>query len=151
MPLIFEGILLCIGLYWLITATTSLPLWKGTSLAGGLLPTVISAIMILLLLFRIISQLRSGKVNKEYFKETFQAFDWKCMVPVAIGILVVLGTKLIGLFLSVTIMLFCWLKFLSGYSWKKSLLVTVCVMAILYGVFKAWLAVPLPKGLLGIV
>ena len=64
MSLIFEGILLCIGLYWLITATTTLPLWKGTSLAGGLLPTIVSAIMILLLLFRIISQLRSGEFTK---------------------------------------------------------------------------------------
>ena len=151
MSLIFEGILLCIGLYWLITATTTLPLWKGTSLAGGLLPTIVSAIMILLLLFRIISQLRSGEFTKERFKETFKEFNWKCMVPLGIGILVVVGTKLIGLFISLTIMLFCWLKFLSGYGWKKSLLVTICVMAVLYGVFKAWLVVPLHKGLLGLV
>ena len=151
MPLIFEGILMCVGLYWLITATTTLPLWKGTSLAGGLLPTIVSAIMIILLIFRIVTQLRSGKYTKEYFKETFKDFNWKCMIPLLIGIGVLILAQLIGLFLSLTVMLFCWLKFLSKYSWIKSLVVTVCVMAVLYGIFKAWLVVPLPQGLLGLV
>ena len=151
MPLIFEGILMCVGLYWLITATTTLPLWKGTSLAGGLLPTIVSAIMVALLIYRIVTQLRSGKYTKEYFKETFKDFNWKCMVPLLIGIAVLILAQLIGLFLSLTVMLFCWLKFLSKYSWIKSLVVTVCVMAVLYGIFKAWLVVPLPQGLLGLV
>ena len=151
MQLIFELILLVIGLYWFGTAVFTLPLWKGNSLAGGLLPAVVSAIFIILLLFRIVNELRSGKVNKAYFKESFKTIDWKCMVPLLVALVVIVGMKLIGLFLTLTIMLFCWLKFLSGYSWKKSLIVTVCVMAVLYGVFRLWLVVPLPKGLLDLV
>ena len=151
MPLLFEGLLLVVGLYWFITSTTSLPLWKGMSLGGGLIPAIASGIMIVLLIFRIISRFRESKINKEYFKESFKDFDLRAMIPIAIGIGVLIGIKLIGMILSLTIMLFCWLKFLSKYSWLKSLLITVCVMCVLYGIFRAWLVVPLPKGMLGLI
>lgn len=151
MQLIFEVILLCIGLYWCGTAVCTLPLWRGNSIAGGLLPAFASGVMVLLLLYRIIKELRSGNVGKSYFSESFKAIDWKCMVPLLIGVVVLGSTYVIGLFLSLTIMLFCWLKFLSGYGWLKSLLVTVCVMAVLYAIFKLWLVVPLPKGMLGLL
>ena len=95
--------------------------------------------------------IRSGKVNKSYFVDSFKEIDWRCLVPILIGISVVIGTHIIGLFLSLTVMLFCWLKFLSGYRVAKSLTITVCVMAVLYGIFKAWLIVPLPKGLLNFI
>lgn len=151
MQLIFEGLLLVVGLYWFGTSVFTLPLWRGNSIAGGLLPAFASGVMILLLLFRIVQEIRSGKVNKAYFVDAFKETNWRCLVPLLIGVVVVIGTHVIGLFLSLTIMLFCWLKFLSGYGWVKSLLVTVCVMAVLYGIFKAWLVVPLPKGMLNLI
>lgn len=151
MQLIFECLLLLVGVYWCGTAVFTLPLWRGTSIAGGLLPTFASGVMILLLIYRIVTEIRSGKVNKSYFVDSFKEIDWRCLVPILIGISVVIGTHIIGLFLSLTVMLFCWLKFLSSYSVAKSLTITVCVMAVLYGIFKAWLIVPLPKGLLNFI
>lgn len=151
MQLIFEGILLCIGLYWFGTAVFTMPMWQGNSIAGGLLPAFASGVIIVLLLLRIIALFRSGKVTKEYFVESFRETDWRFLIPLLVGLAVVVGMHLIGLFLSLTLMLFCWLKFLSKYSVAKSLIVTVCVMAVLYGIFKVWLVVPLPKGLLGLV
>lgn len=151
MPLIFEGLLTAVGLYWFITSVTSLPPWKGMSLGGGLIPSIASGIMVVLLIVRIVNRFRTEKINGAYFKETFKDFDWRALIPIAIGIGIVVGIKLIGMLLSLTIMLFCWLKFLSKYSWLKSLVVTVCVMAVLYGIFKAWLMVPLPKGMLDLI
>lgn len=151
MSLIFDGLLLCLGCIWAFFAVTRYPIWKGTSLAGGLLPLVASSILIILVLFRIIAFLKNNKVNKEYFKTTFHEINWKCMIPLLIGISILLGTKVLGLFISLTIMLFCWLKFLSKYNWKKSIITTVCVMALMYGIFIGWLAVPLPKGLLELI
>lgn len=151
MVLIVNLVLLGVGLYWCITAVTTMPLWKGISLAGGLLPAVASGVMVLLLLFELLDILKKNKINKEYFVDSFKAVNWKDMIPVAVGIGNLIGIQLIGMLLTLTIMLFCWLKFLSGYSVKKSAVITICVMLFLYGVFKMWLKLPLPKGLLGLL
>lgn len=151
MPLIIDGILLCVGLYWLAASVATLPLWKGMSLGGGLLPTIASAIMVLLLIVKVARTFKREKINKAYFQDSIQAINWKELAPLAIGLLILVGNRLIGLFLSLTIMLFCWLKFLSHYSVKRSALVTAGVMLFLFCVFKLWLKLPLPKGLLGLV
>lgn len=151
MPLIFDCSLLAVGSVWMYFALTRYPLWKGYSISGGLIPLVVSTIMVALLLFRIIARLRKEKIDRKYFKRTFREIDWRCMLPVLIGTGVVIGTKLIGMFISLTIMLFFWLRFLSKCMWLRSFIMTVIVMAVIYGIFRAWLAVPLPKGLLGLI
>lgn len=151
MLLIVNLILLAVSLYWCITAVATMPLWRGISLAGGLLPAVAGGIMALLLIFELIDICRKNKINREFFVNSFKEVHWKDMVPVLVGFAILVGIKLIGMFLTLTVMLFCWLKFLSGYSGKKSAVVTVCVMLFLYGVFKVWLKMPLPQGLLGLI
>ena len=151
MPLIIDGILLVIGLYWFVTSVTSLTLFQGMSIGGGLLPAFASGLLIILVLVEAVKTLRSEKIDKEYFRKTVADVKWKQMIPLGIGILCLVGNWLIGLFLTMTIMLFCWLKFLSKYNWKKAAVVTVCWMAFLYGVFKLWLQLPLPQGLLGLI
>ena len=103
------------------------------------------------MIIEIVNTFRKQTVNKEYFQKTIKDVNWKDMRPLGIGILCLVGNWLIGLFLTMTLMLFSWLKFLSKYSWKKSILVTVCWMAFLYAVFKLWLQLPLPQGLLGLI
>ncbi|WP_298033506.1 tripartite tricarboxylate transporter TctB family protein [uncultured Dysosmobacter sp.] len=151
MVLIVNLVLLGVGLYWCITAVTTMPLWQGISLAGGLLPAVASGVMVLLLIFELLDILKKNKINKEYFVNSFKEVNWQDMIPVAVGLGILVGIKLIGMLLTLTLMLFCWLKFLSGYSVKKSAVVTICVMLFLYGVFKLWLKLPLPQGLLGLI
>lgn len=151
MPLIIDGVLLVIGLYWFVTSVTSLTLFQGMSIGGGLLPAFVSGVLIILVIVEIIGKFRKEKINKEYFTKSIKDVQWKDMIPWGIGILCLVGNYVIGLFLTMTIMLFCWLKFLSKYSWKKSILVTVCWMAFLFAVFKLWLQLPLPQGLLGLI
>ena len=151
MVLIVNLVLLGVGLYWCITAVTTMPLWQGISMVGGLLPAVASGVMVLLLIFELLDILKKNKINKEYFVNSFKEVNWQDMIPVAVGLGILVGMKLIGMLLTLTLMLFCWLKFLSGYSVKKSAVVTICVMLFLYGVFKLWLKLPLPQGLLGLI
>ena len=151
MPILFELFLLIVAIYWDVTAVTKLPLWRGTSIAGGLLPAAVSTITIILIVYRMIKHYKNGDFNKAYFTESFREVKWKSYLPILIGIAVVLVAKVLGLFITLTIMLFLWLKFLSGCSWGKSVLITVIVMAVIYGIFIAWLVVPLPKGMLGII
>ena len=134
-------------------ALNMMPAWlsDGMSIGGGLLPAFASGLLILLVIIEIVNTFRKEKIDKAYFQKTIRDVNWKDMIPLGIGVLCLIGSWLIGLFLTLTVMLFCWLKVLSKYSWKKSAVVTVCVMAFLYGVFKLWLQLPLPHGLLGLV
>lgn len=151
MELIFDILLLLLGLYWDVTAITKLPIWKGTSIAGGLMPCVASTIMIVLLLYRIIQKLRTGETSVAAIAADFRKFEWKGFLPVLIGICIIFVSKVLGLFITLTAMLFLWLKFLSRCSVVRALVMTVIVMAVIYGIFIAWLHVPLPKGMLGII
>lgn len=116
-----------------------------------MIPAVASGILIVLLVVRIVKLIRTEKIDRAYFRRTFHEVDWRSLIPLVIGLLVLIGIQLVGMLISLTVMLFCWLKFLSGYSLKKSFLITICVMAVLYGIFKLWLVVPLPKGLLDLI
>jgi hypothetical protein len=151
MPLIFDLILLGIGIFWFGTAVTGLTLWKGLSIGNGLVPGAASAIMMAMLLITISKTLRTTKINRQYFEDSFKAINWREMIPLLIAVGCIVSTFLIGMLLTMTVMVFCWLKFLSGYGIKRSALTTVGSMLFIYGVFKLWLQVPLPRGLLGIL
>lgn len=151
MLLVIDGLLFCVGLYWFGTSVIKLPLWKGMSLGGGLLPAFASGVMLVLLIVNMVGIFRKEKVNKAYFAESLQKISKRELIPLAIGLLVLVGNWLIGLFLTLTVMLFCWLKFLSGYKVKTALPVTILVMAFIFAVFKVWLKLPLPSGLLGLL
>ena len=45
---------------------------------------------------------------------------------------------------------FLWLLLIEKYSWKKALLISVIMFVCVYGIFRLWLNVPFPKGLLNI-
>lgn len=151
MEVIFEILLLCIGGYWCTTALTTLPLWKNGSIAGGLLPAFASGVMCILLLIRIITSIKNGELKKENFEKSLKEFDVKAFVPVLIGILVVVGIKTLGMLITLAIVLFVWLKFISKATWLQSILITVITMAVVYGIFKMWLVVPFPKGMLKLI
>lgn len=151
MPLILDALLVCVGAYWLFTSLTTLQMWKGISIGNALIPTAASGIFIILLLIHLIGIIRKERINKEYFLISFQAVAWKEMIPLGIGVASLAGTYLAGIMLMMALMLFCWLKFLSGYKPGYSALVTAVVMACIYGIFKLWLKLPLPQGLLGIL
>ena len=151
MPLIFDLILLAVSIFWLGTAVTGLTLWKGLSIGNGLVPGAASGIMIVMLLITISKTLRAKKINRQYFEDSFKAINWREMLPLLIAVGCVAGTFLIGMLLTMTVMVFCWLRFLSGYGVRRSALTTAGSMLFIYGIFKLWLQVPLPRGLLGIL
>ena len=104
MILIVNLVLLGVSLFWFITAVTTMPLWQGISLAGGLLPAVASGVMTLLLFFELRDILKRNKINKEYFLNSFSEVNWKDMIPIVVGLCILAGIKLIGMLLTLTIM-----------------------------------------------
>lgn len=130
-----------LGLYWTISGF-SYDYWFNRGPGGGFFP-VLSGIMAVI--FGIIV-LISNKKDK-----STTAFSWKAFLPVAAVSLLLLCSYLVGLIISIVIYVFVWLKYIEKYKMVNSLIIGISCAAIIYGVFVAWLNVPLPTGVLGII
>ena len=71
------------------------------------------------------------------------------MIPVGAMILILLCNLLVCMLPSCMVVSFLWLKLFEKYSWKTSIIATVLLFVFIYGIFKLWLNVPFPTGLLG--
>lgn len=147
---IINIVLLFSGAVWCLTSVIKFDFWNGTSTGAGFLPIITSALMVVLTLPGLAGELRKAKEDKSYFKESFGKLKKREFIPVAVVSGVLLASYVLGLMSAMTIMVFGWLKWISGYKAGKSLFVTVLVMSVICGVFKIWLQLPFPKGLLGI-
>ena len=78
-----------------------------------------------------------------------EKFEAKALLPVGAMILILLCNLLFGMLPACMIVAFLWLKFVEKYSWKTSLIATVILYIFIYAIFKLWLNVPFPTGLLG--
>lgn len=56
----------------------------------------------------------------------------------------VLMNYLLGTLIVLTLFLIGWFKMYARFDWKKTILFTVCVMAVIYAVFVLWLNVRFP-------
>lgn len=70
-------------------------------------------------------------------------------IPVAIAIGGIFAITYLGIVIGVTLLTFCWVRFISRYSLKRSLLFTVPIVLFIYVVFVWWLRVPFPRGIFG--
>lgn len=71
MPLIIDGILLCVGSYWFVTSVTSLTLFQGMSIGGGLLPAFASGLLILLVIIGSSTHFGRKRSTRRIFKRPY--------------------------------------------------------------------------------
>ena len=76
-------------------------------------------------------------------------FTWEALIPVAALLGLVFCSYLVGMLLSMTGYIFLWLKFIEKHKTTSSLTISLGCVLVIYGIFVAWLHVPMPKGLLG--
>lgn len=105
---------------------------------GGFFPVIIAIVLLLISILAIIQSFKESKVV--YEKE-----NW---LPVIGVMTIILATYIIGMIPSVLIYLVVWLRVLEKSSWKQTLLVTLIIGAIVYGVFVLWLNIPFPQGII---
>lgn len=105
---------------------------------GGFFPVIIAAVLLLISILAIIQS----------FKETKAVYEKESWLPVVGVMLIILATYIIGMIPSVLIYLVAWLRIVGKSSWKETLLVTLIIGAIVYGVFVAWLNIPFPQGII---
>ena len=151
MTLIVDSFLFIFGAYWFIASVINFDIWKNISIGAGLIPTFVSGLLIIILVPSLIKNIKRALKDKQDFKESFQCVKKIEFIPVLIVAACLVSNYLIGLVLTLIIMLFCWLKWIAKYSIKTSCIVTIVTMGIIYGVFKVWLRLPIPTGLLGIL
>ena len=54
---------------------------------------------------------------------------------------------MIGTLLSIGLFLLIWLKFISKYNWKTTILVFLVIMGFVVGIFKLWMDIPFLPGI----
>ena len=104
-----------------------LPLWLGVSLL------VLSAIHIVTSLRAPVAAAPSG--------------HWRKVVAVTLGLIVCVAViETLGFVVAVAAYLLFLLRVVEKESWRTSLGVSIGTIAVLFGLFRVWLQVPLPKG-----
>ncbi|MGI6227159.1 MAG: tripartite tricarboxylate transporter TctB family protein, partial [Peptococcales bacterium] len=116
-------------------------LWSGTSPGAGFLPAVSGG----LLIFFSIWILTTPVVIKE------GALQKRAFYPIAAAVLGLGLIPVLGFILSMGLFVFLWLLVLEKFSVIKATAIGVCSTLFIYFVFKVWLTVPFPKGLLNIL
>ena len=66
----------------------------------------------------------------------------RALLPIGVFLLL----NFLGMHLTLAVFLLAWLKFISRYSWKKTILYTIILSVTFYAIFTVGLQVPFPKG-----
>ena len=119
---------------------TQLSFWShidGTR--PGFLPAIMAIIMFLTSIVSFFQSLKD-KESAEYEKNE--------LLVIAGGAGIIVGSYIIGLLPSCYLFIVLWLKVFEHTSWKDTLIVLAVCVAISVGVFRLWLGVYFPMGLL---
>lgn len=111
--------------------------------AAAEMPLAVGGCGALLSLLQLITELRASRAGGE------DAIDLAKDVPIYLWVWAfVIAVVALGFVVAAPVMLFAYLYFRSRESWWLSLLLSVSVVALLFGVFQAGMGVPLFEGLL---
>lgn len=134
-----------------------LEFFKSGKLGPGFFPTVCGIAIIIcgaMVLVEWSVNLRRAKKNEELAEEMekniLNVKELKnLLLFMILGGMVLVLSEYIGLLTCLGVCVIAYLKIWGKESWLKSIIIGVCMVAFLYGVFVLFLHVPVPKGPLG--
>jgi hypothetical protein len=135
---------LLLGIYWVIGAF-DYGIWVRNGPGGGFLPLIGG---LLTIVFSISLMLQKRKAKD---KDQGDKFSWKAFLPAGALLVMVLLSQVVGMLISMAIYMFAWLRLMERETVTKSLAISLGTVAVIYAVFFAWLRVPFPKGILGLI
>ncbi len=139
MEFVIAGGSIVVALFWIQQGWFRYGFWvKGTP-GGGFLPVIFGLII---LVSSIVVMLRARKAPGVSGAMTRSSF-----IPIGFAVIGVGLIQAFGISLAVFVFTLVWMKFLSRYSWLKSILVSAVFTGFIYGIFRLWLQVPFPPGL----
>lgn len=137
-----------------------LGLWiPGVSAGSGFIPAAFAALTLISSLYVIASSfkkkhasaaLAAGASEKEAKSETQKKEAasslerYKTLIPVIFCLGGIFCLQLFGLVITVALISFLWMRFVSRMELKKVLVFTVAITLFIYLVFEAWLKIPFP-------
>jgi len=131
-----------LALIWLQQGIMNYGFWEGGKPQGGFVP-IIFALVILIFALVITFRIFRHKLKINPFR-----FNRAAAIPVFSAVGGVILIQLFGIAPAVFLFNVIWMRWLSKYSWTRSLLVSLIFTAFVYGVFRLWLRVPFPTGVI---
>lgn len=108
-------------------------------------PQFVSVMLLLASLILIIQALKGNSLKN--FEEINKRGFIRATITLTFSIAYLFLMQVLGFYLSTAIFLFVTMKFLGLKSYTVTLIVSVCVATIVYGIFRIFLKIPLPEGL----
>lgn len=137
-----------VGSLWYIFEALKMPLVAGKAPGSGWMPLLLGVLMAFLATLLYISSVRRSNSQDK-------SVDWPKgrglvnNVGILVGLAVsVILLQLVGYLISTFVFLLGLLFLLGRYNWKFATGMATVSTAILYWIFKIWLAIPLPPGLI---
>ena len=133
--------LLCgvFAVLWIATAV-GLPYMGDYAPGSGFLPLWLGVCLLALSAVHVVSTVRARAAAAP-------AGHWRKVVAVTLGLIVcVAAIEKLGFVIAVGAYLLFLLRGVEKEPWRTSLGVTVVAITVLFGLFRLWLQVPLPKG-----
>lgn len=147
----FTGaVLFVFSVYYLFEAS-KMPMEAGKAPGAGWLPAVLAMLMAFLAALLVISSARRSTLDD-------QVVSWPRGRGLANNLAILGGLaasvallQIAGYLISTFLFLLGLLLFLGRYSWKFSTAISALSTTVLYWVFKIWLEIPLPPGIINIL
>lgn len=131
-------VLILISIGWIIAGVGKYGFYTAAGPGSGFYPCICAVLLLI----------ASVLVLPSTLKEEKSDVKWYQFMPV-MGIAgVVMIAELAGIYAAIVLYLFLWLFAYEKYSWKFSLLVSVCVACFVWGVFDYWMGVNFPVGII---
>lgn len=130
-------LILLMSAYWFYEGWFTYGVWRAGGPGGGFMPVFSS---VLAAIFAVVMLVKGDTAAK--------AIPISAFIPVVMVAFALTLSVAIGLLPALTLALFVWIWRLERYPLGKSVFITACPMLVVYGVFRLWLQVPFPTGML---
>jgi hypothetical protein len=116
--------------------------WEDGRPEGGFIGVIFGIIILIFALIMGLRLLIRKDINLSFHINKSSA------IPVFAAVLCVVLIYIFGIVAAVFLFTAVWMRFISAYAWKKSVIVSLVFTLFVYEVFRLWLGVPFPTGIL---
>lgn len=141
MEIVIAVLNIIIAVTWIFLGITQYGFWGGGKPQGGFVP-IIFAVLVLVFTLAVVYRLFRRTITVQPVK-----MNWDAATPVFSAVGGVVLILLFGIVPAVFLFNFGWMRFLSKYSLKRSIFVSLIFTLFVYAVFRLWLRVPFPTGI----
>ena len=132
-----------VAVLWIQQGIVRYGFWEDGKPGGGFVPVVFAALVLGAAIAIFIREVLGKKSTQEPHRLQAGAY-----LPAAAAVIGAFMIQVLGITAAVFFFVMIWMRYLSKYSWHKTLLSSAIFTLFIYGVFRFWLHVPFPKGFL---